>query len=393
MMNLVMRVTRNTLSPYKAIAMFMCFLRAVFFCVKSNTIVNVAVLGVTCLFGLYCFIFDLKNNKERLIYGIFTLVGLAMYFLTDSIIFLVVAISGIIFKNVSLKNIFRVGFISIIIILCFFYFLSLFGYNAENSYHDPERGWRYSLGFNNTNIPPTLFCFAVLFYYNYKGSIGIKDFLIFTGIETMLFLLTDSRTSLIFYILIILFMLLAKVVKVNKWVCITLFSLIFVFFIMSYIGGIYLYNTPLDKLMSTRLSLIHRVLQHQMHLKNWLFGEYFDFPLDNMYINLIYDQGLIFTLMFLGFIAATAYIVSKHFNRKMMTVFSLLFVGLLCYSFSEIYMRSFLSFIFIIPLAYFNTMFENEFTKAKLLLDYDKRYVSKKKDINDFTSLKGAEHV
>lgn len=125
-------------------------------------------------------------------------------------------------KNIELKKIIKVSFyfISILLGICTIVYIInyLLGNDIPITYRKDGRA-RYSFYMNHPNIYAGLILWlsAMILYLKYY-SMNIKDYVLIFGINIFAYIATDSRTSLISFILLMfLFIVSKKIKKDNKY--------------------------------------------------------------------------------------------------------------------------------------------------------------------------------
>lgn len=342
--------------------------------VRAFYYVKIAFILMLYLCALYKYIFQLTSFEERVVYGIFILFGTMINLFNDSTFYIVVFLSSVCYKNIKLSTIFKYGFRVMLIafiltILAFF----IFKFNYDKTLFQTSssgRNTRYSLGFSHPNTAAALYNLIVLFYYSYKKKLNLSSFILFTVVEIAIYLLTDSRTGLLFYSIMMFTLFLNNFILFKKNWFYVIYIIFAVCFIGSFVLGAFFQNSWLNKLLSSRLYYINRVLHDSHNIKELLLGRTYNYPIDNYYVNLVFEQGIICALFCITCFVFTILICYKQFDKKSFSLFSMLTIALLIIGISENSLKMITSFIFIIPFVEFNSKNENKYFKQYIYKGY-----------------------
>ena len=241
-----------------------------------------------------------------------------------------IIISNFINKKIRLKNLF--------FILCFFYILVLFlnslglldFNNARNGIRKFEdfEVYRHALGFNHPNTAMSLLLpiFSVLYYLYYPKYKKIVIGIILV-VGKIIFDLTFSRTTFLLIILFIILILIKdKYIKKLKFLFLTEgFFIVFLAFYLPF----YFRDTILNKLFSGRLWLFHYYLtNHKITLfgSNKIIEFYKKYPLDNVYLKTLFENGIVGLGLLIILIFLTMYILFKNRDYKAVRIFSIILI-------------------------------------------------------------------
>lgn len=359
--------------------------------VRAFYYVKIVFILMLYLCALYKYIFQLSSIEERVVYGVLILFGTVINLFNDSTFYIVVFLSSICYKNIKLSTIFKYGFRVMLIafiltILAFF----IFKFNYDKTLFPTstnDRNIRYSLGFTHPNTAAAFYNLIVLFYYSYKKKLNLSSFSLFTVGEIAIFFLTDSRTGLLFYSIMMFTLFLNNFISFKKKWFYMIYILFAACFIASFVLGTFFQNSWLNKLLSSRLSYIYKVLHDSHNIKDLLLGRTYSYPIDNYYVNLVFEQGIICAIFCITCFVLTILICYKQFDKKSFSLFSMLTIALLIICISENSLKMITSFIFIIPFVEFNCKNENKYFKQYIY----KGYTSNIQDVLSFLILDHTE--
>lgn len=292
---------------------------------------NIKILNMCLLLIFTVLIFVYKNNFSKsdikiiFIFLLFT-IFLKKFYLS----FFIIIISNFIDKKNRLKNLF-LYFVFFYILVLILNSLGLLDFNNVN-YGIRKFGnfevYRNALGFNHPNTAMSLLLpiFSVLYYLYYpkykKIVIGI---ILIVG--KIIFNLTFSRTTFLLIILFVILILIKdKYIKKLKFLFLT--EGFFIIFLTYYLP-FYFRHTMLNKLFSGRLWLFHYYLtNHKITLFGYseIKGFYKSYPLDNVYLKTLFENGLLGFSLLIILIFLTMYILFKNRDYKAVRIFSIILI-------------------------------------------------------------------
>lgn len=296
---------------------------------EEYKIIKLISIVILFLFSSLAFFIDEKIKKKDLKIIIFLII-FALILPKFYISFYAIIISKFIKDNKKLEFLL---FLSI-----FFYLLTLilskFGYLEVNNlkstirYFEGFKVFRHTLGFNHPNttmslLLPIFFLLYYLYYDKAKILIPISIFII----GKIVFNYTYSRTT---FLLILLFIVLIlandKYIKKLKTIfCLESGIIIFFTFFLPY----YFKNTFLNKLFSGRLVLFYNYLtKFQItFLGNKEIIEYYKlYPLDNVYLRTLFENGIIGFILLIILISYTMKILFKNKDYRAIRIFSIVLI-------------------------------------------------------------------
>lgn len=296
-----------------------------------NILKDIKLFNIFLLLIFTIILFILKNNFLKSdIKIIFLLLIFTIFLKKFYLSFFIIIISNFINKKTKLKNLFYV--------LCFSYILVLFlnslGLLDFNNARDGIRKfedfevYRHALGFSHPNTAMSLLLpiFSVLYYLYYpkykKIVIGI---ILVAG--KIIFDLTFSRTTFLLIILFVI-LILIKDKYIKKLKFLFLIEGFFIVFLTFYLP-FYFRDTVLNKLFSGRLWLFHYYLTNH---KITLFGNdeikefYKSYPLDNVYLKTLFENGIIGFSLLIVLIFIVMYILFKNRDYKAVRIFSIILI-------------------------------------------------------------------
>lgn len=299
--------------------------------------------------------FKIDQNKKYLLAFLFSILLFIVFkrMYLSILIIIAIGLKKKMFSLYFLQNIILLSIISIIIILCsklnlienktFIY--GIYGYEGFQK--------RQSLGFNNPNTIGIIFFVIRSGYYYLKfNKLKYYNFIILGILNYILYTLTYSRTMivvficevLIFYILKYKYNIIKKIMKLGPF-----------FHFIGTLIAIFVFNDSIfDKVLSKRLSYSYDFFCNTSFI-NLLFGnkEKFYLPLDNSYVNLIHDYGLIISLIIVFLLTKGIKNLLLNENDEECKRIIYIFLIYLTYSVSEaILFNIYYSFITIILLGY-----------------------------------------
>lgn len=292
---------------------------------------NIKILNMCLLLIFTALVFVYKNNFSKSDIKIIFLFLILIIFLKKFYLsFFIIIISNFINKKTRLKQLF--------FILCFFYILVLFlnslglldFNNVSNGIRKFENFevYRNALGFNHPNTAMSLLLpiFSVLYYLYYpkykKIVIGI---ILIVG--KIIFNLTFSRTTFVLIILFVVLILMKdKYIKKLKFLFLTEgFFIVFLTFCLPF----YFRDTVLNKLFSGRLRLFYYYLtNHEITLfgYNEIKEVYKYYPLDNVYLKVLFENGVVGFSLLIILILVVMYILFKNSDYKAVRIFSIILI-------------------------------------------------------------------
>lgn len=220
---------------------------------------------------------------------------------------------------------------------------------------------REYLGFDSPNTSGLIFwSIRSSFYYLNYYRIKFYHFVVFGILVIILYLQTYSRTTLYIFIFeVLLFYILKYKYRILKKIIIIVPTINMVFF---FLLSIYSYETVLNKILSNRLKYSYEFIK-SINLQSFLLGikESFYLPLDNSWIGLLHDYGILVSIIML--ILMTVGLKNMLKLEKEIESKKIIFLFLTCliYSTSEAVLFSpYYSFIMIILIKYNFLQGEND---------------------------------
>lgn len=296
---------------------------------EEYRMIKLISIVILLFFSLLPFFIDEKIKKKDLkiiIFLIIFILILPKFYIS----FYIIIISKFIKNNKRLKFLL---FLSV-----FFYLLTLllnkFGYLETNNlksairYFEDFKVFRYTLGFVHPNTAMSLLLpiFFLLYYLYYdKVKILISIFIFIIG--KIVFNYTYSRTTFLL-ILLFIFLILVDDKYIEKLKRIFLLEggiIIFFTFFLPY----YFRNTFLNKLFSGRLILFYNYLTKSQIT---LFGnkeiiEYYKiYPLDNVYLRTLFENGIIGFISLNILIIYVMKILFRNKDYKAVKIFSIVLI-------------------------------------------------------------------
>lgn len=279
----------------------------------------------TCIFFFKNIKFFIEMKKKESIILIFTLFLRKFYIGSYIIIF---------FKVINKKKRLKI----ILFVLIFFYILTIllnyFGIFNENisrvilrKFEDFSKN-RYTLGFAHPNTAMSLLLpifFLIYYLYYDRTKILISMFIFIIG--KIVFNYTYSRTTFLL-ILLFIFLILVNDKYIEKLKKIFLLeggiTIFFTFFLPYYFR-----NTFLNKLLSGRLILFYNYLtkfQITLFGNKEIIGYYKIYPLDNVYLRILFENGIIGFILLIILIFYIMKILFKNKDYKAIRIFSIVLI-------------------------------------------------------------------
>lgn len=276
---------------------------------------------------------EIKKNRVLFIVLLLCMLILKNYYLN-----FIVLILGFSFQN--LKQVLKF----LLITLITFYLLTILAYYLNIFHpigtlpHLRDYGLlvlkRYSLGFYHPNNPMMLLLsMSFLFYYIYDKIISKKIIIIlFVVVSTIIFFFTISRTS---YLLILLFciMILISDEYIERLKKIFYIETILMPFFSCLLPVFYV-NEKLDTILSGRLTLFRYYLKNNIISllgNKKIIASYSTEPLDNLYLRVLFESGIIGIVLLIFLILMTLNILFKYRDYKAIRILSIILI----YSFVE----------------------------------------------------------
>lgn len=272
----------------------------------------------------------LKNKKNRIIIIILLLcmLGLKNYYL--NFICFMLALS---FQNrEKVLKFLLITLITFYLMTISCYFLNIFN-PVGTPDHFKDYGYfvlkRYNLGFYHPNNPMMLLLSMIfLFYYIYDKIISKKIMsILFIVLSTIVFCLTISRTS---YLLIFLFCgeILIPDKYIEKLRGIFYIESVVIIFISCFLPIFYI-NKKLDFILSGRLELFRYYLKNNtisLLGNKEIVHSYSTYPLDNVYLRVLFENGIIGISILIFIIWITLNVLFKYKNYKAIRILSIILI-------------------------------------------------------------------
>ena len=297
---------------------------------KKNVLFKFKIYSIFLIL-IFCILFFIKNNIQKInIKKYITILICSIFLKKFYLSFFIIIISNFIKKIVRLKI--------LLFLLTFFYILTLIlnylGYLEFNNLQYGIRKfenlhvYRHALGFNHPNTAMSLLIpIFSLFYYVYYPKYKKLVIVIIIIIGKIIFDLTFSRTTFLLIILFVI-LILIKDKYIEKLKILFLAETLFVIFITFYLT-FYFNNSILNKLFSGRLWLFNYYLNNH---KITLFGYkeikelYEQFPLDNVYLRTLFENGILGFILLILLLIFTMYILLKNKDYKAIRIFSIILI-------------------------------------------------------------------
>lgn len=352
-------------------------------CFNYGIILRLFFYGLLLIFAIGSLLVNWKyiSAVTKFALPLLMIAGTILYLFTDTFLVLLVSACGACLVNVPLSTIFKTGFYSQLIFFCILVFISMLGFNRKNDLvplMDSLRNYRFSLGFSHPNTAASYFFFTTILFFCYKKNYKLYHIFIFALLSFIVFILTDSKTIAILDILLAIVLIINKLIVLPKSI-VYCFSILFpCFVILCLILCLNFSESSLDGVLSGRLS--YGLLAINTGLT--LFGNDISFPVDMMYINLLFNDGLIIFLFYTFIFISYFLILGRFFNSPSRSFLSLIGAVILIYAISETYAQNFVSPFVIV-------VFSTLFTKKTLLTAItNKDYLSLDKQLLLKTYLK-----
>lgn len=212
-----------------------------------------------------------------------------------------------------------------------------YGIISENIYEYRIHGLegvkiRHSLGFKSPNTIGLIFLLMRIAIYNLNfNKLKVFHFILLGFFSYLLYLLTYSRTSLLIFgfEIIIFYVFKLKYEKIKKMIVIMPILSYILFFLIT----VFYHNTILDKILSGRLGISYLYIK-QLNVITFLFGdkEKFYLPLDNSYVYLLHDYGVIISLALIIILTINIKKILNYYDNKRIIY---TYIIILIYSMSE----------------------------------------------------------
>lgn len=336
---------------------------------NSNNIYRlIYIVGVLILI---CKIFQDKFTKKEIFYiGIILCIGIInfVFFGETTVLFSSIALSGM--KNIDIKRVIKIMFVSRIIAFVGIILLSGFGVIENRIIYiyratDGISIKRYSFGYSHPNLAhASLTIIVILWGYLYYNKINLFKLLVCEFINIVVYQFTYSRTGFIILTAYLILLYLTKNVSFIKKAIIKNLNLTFVgciilSFVMAWGYGKFDIFYELNDILTGRIKYMSDVFK-KYSIPIIGRGSYKNILFDNGYFDLIYCAGLLPTIWFFYIQFKTNNILKEKNNISE----CLLKIFFLLYSMTESYYASVLMNPSLLFFAYF--IFENkEFKEEK----------------------------
>lgn len=304
---------RNLVNKNKNI-LICIFFAIITFCkginLTSESRVYIVLYAVGVCFVLIKMFFEQYKVKEILSFSIILLLSIIIMFISHNVSPLFMVISIMCLKDVDLKEIIKVMFVTLLITTLGMIVLSSLGI-IENKYIIHKRDGfgtykRFCFGYLHPNIVHmNLLILITMFYYLYSNKLNkigkIISFIVSAILNIVLYQFTISRTSFLLIFFIILYeMFLKKVLIKQSKIMLPLKYTFIIFFIISLLLAVTYNKMPIVKQLDIGLS--GRIYYCSQLITNYpisFLGEVgIDNKIlfDNSYFSILYNCGLFFTV-------------------------------------------------------------------------------------------------
>lgn len=299
------------------------------------------------------------NKKEMIFLGSFALIGVADFFIAKEMTILFTAISFFLLKDTSINKIIKsmlIGYLLGFIIMIVLPIIGVIKMNVIDFYR-PGIGYvsRNAFGYSHPNFLHENFNIILfLLVYLYYEKMNILKYICLALLSYFMYLISYSRTGFIISVgFIVLSLITSKSDKIKrllpKMCNIILFISIILSFTFAFLYGKYNIIYKIDDLMTGRIAYMN------MMLKNYSIpiiktNSYGNILFDNGYFDLIYNCGLIATILMLYYQIRTNLFIKKHsmYKESIITCMFLIYaIAESCYA-SSIVNFSLLFFAFTI---------------------------------------------
>lgn len=340
----------NTIKEYENIIYYFgIFLVCIKIFTERTTLFNINDVYLNVIF-LACFFIKMilqKYSKREMIITIISgviscLVGIITKEYGSIYLYFIIFAS----KNIKIKNIVKISFITITILLLF----SMIKYGIDSIFKEVPIIYRntgearFTFYLNHPNIVAGLITWiAAQYIYLRFEKIGIKDYLVLFIIFSVVYYFTLSRTAYITSILLIVLTIISKIkLKKNYIAYVAKYS--FVVLAILTIGLGYMYNSckeyrfmkEAENFVSGRISLLSLALDkygvsifpRKIDLtqeEKWVSGRQDELYLDSLYSRIYVKYGIIYLVWIMY--------ISVHLNKNMNNknaIFILLFAVIAC---------------------------------------------------------------
>ena len=287
---------------------------------NANNNIYIALYISLLLFATSKFIRTKISRKEILILLAFISVGIIDLLLGGETTVLFTAIALIFMKKVNLRKVILAMFygrtLGLMLMIC----LPLLGIIENNVFHFYRNGEfidRFALGYRHPNLLQSTFSLcSIMFLYLYYNKTNIIPLMIIEFINIVLYRITYSRTGfIILSIVILIFYFVNKNEKIKK-ILLNNLNVIFVVICLIPICSGILYGkvdllTKIDQIVTGRISYIS-LLMNKYSMPLFKTRNYANIAFDNGIIDMIYNGGLVATIMFVTMQIKTNNYIKKY---------------------------------------------------------------------------------
>lgn len=270
----------------------------------NNKIVLVGYLTLLIIFLSGKIITNKITKKELLKMVLLFIIGAFSTIYVGEVNLIIAILAATYFLNTDENKIVKYFFVTIMswyILVVLLYFIGVLDNNSLIRITENEIKVRNSLGFSHVNqtflyLLPIIFSSYILYFDKYRKKYSLCIFFI----STVLYLITNCRTG---YFSVIVFLLLINLKTTQKKHKINIPALMFILFTIGSILIIRKYGSNGSNAINSMLSLRPYYLFY--YLKNFslvtLKGGHFiaNIPMDNVYIYLLLEKGIIIYLFYL----------------------------------------------------------------------------------------------
>lgn len=312
----------------------------------------IIILGM--LFFSISILTHLEFKKKWMLYLICALVGLGYYYLQSSALILRILLIILAGWRQDYKPVIRVFFWGTLAIMLFTCMLSAFGLHntislTQNFRHEEET--RYCFGFFHPNgFSFFLFRTLVLGLYSYGSKLRLWTILIISAAVMPLFILAGSKMGVVAAVCVIIAYVWIRYLQTDKqrrWFfylgnCLMILELICVLFSMIWFG-------PLKEICHGDAGLWHILNESTSGRLNFAYETFHKYPVplwgyrgfteatEVGFVNALYNQGLVF---FLVYLVVLFYIFYRMYKKKDMPA-QVLILGFTFYAMAEAYLPYF----------------------------------------------------
>lgn len=296
------------------------------------------------LFVLIKFLYEKWTLKETVLVYFLLMLGIIIWFFSKRAGIMISIATIVAAKNINIKKMFiysyRIRVIGFVLVVIFSY-MGIMPMNGVFRYDDGILNERFGLGYGHPNMLfASFFIIFVIYMYIHFNELKIIHYLVWGVLSICVYRISFTRTGMVVMGITMFLCIMLKISKIERWSRMFVPYTSWLFSLVSILGGILVYKSELVAALSELMS--GRLVGTYLYMKQYpltLFGTTFEessFFLDNGYIKMLYQSGIIvFCLFNVGM-----FLVLKKYSKENKTAEILMILAFLIYGISEEFMSN-----------------------------------------------------